>query len=54
MEDFLGMGLIIKDQKERIDRLELENRLLYEALKGNDDDLQAFNRALEKALLTST
>ena len=50
MNDFLGMGLIIKEQRERIEYLELENKLLFDHLKGTDADLAAFNRALESAI----
>ena len=47
MHDFLGMGLIIKEQRAEIERLKLENQLLFEHIKGNADDLARFNRALE-------
>ena len=47
MNDFLGMGLIIKEQRDRIEYLEFENKLLLDHLKGTDADLAAFNRALE-------
>lgn len=50
MDDFLGMGLIIKEQREKIERLELENKLLFDSIKGNDADLERFNRALEIAM----
>lgn len=50
MNDFLGMGLIIKEQRERIAYLEFENKLLFDHLKGDEDDLKAFNQSLEKAL----
>jgi NurA-like 5'-3' nuclease len=39
----------IKEQRERIEYLELENNLLHDHLKGNDADLERFNRALEQA-----
>lgn len=50
MDDFLGMGMIIKEQRKRIEFLEFENRLLFEHLRGNDDDLARFNRAMEEAV----
>lgn len=50
MKDFLGMGLIIKEQREKIERLELENRLLFEHLSGDESDLARYNAALAKAL----
>jgi hypothetical protein len=33
-----------------VGRLRLENKLLFEHIKGNDADLAMFNRALERAL----
>lgn len=33
---------------DEIEFLELESKLLFERLKGNDDDLAAFNRAMAK------
>ena len=40
------IGGIIKKQRERIEYLEFENRLLFDHLKGTDADLESFNRAL--------
>lgn len=53
MEDFLGMGQIIKEQRAEIERLQEENRLLFDNIKGNDADLERFNRALKKATTVS-
>lgn len=50
MNDFLGMELIIKELRERIAYLEFENRLLFDHLNGDEDDLRAFNQSLQKAL----
>jgi hypothetical protein len=50
MNDFLGMGRIIKEQRERIEYLEFENKLLFDHINGDENDLKAFNRSLEKAL----
>lgn len=48
--DFLGLGMIIKEQRSQIDRLQVENKLLFDNLKGDDADLERFNRTLRRAL----
>lgn len=50
MDDFLGLGRIIKEQQAKIERLELENRLLFDSIKGDEADLARFNAVLERAL----
>lgn len=47
-EDFLGLGLIIKEQRSEIERLQIENQMLFDNVKGTDADLERFNRVLRR------